>query len=137
MQEVLELIKTKKFRLTKPRKQIIEYIWGSDQPVSPVQIASSLRASVDKATVYRTLEFLVDLKLIESNVYEDKIVRYEKTIDKHHHHLVCKNCGSIEHIASKRLEKHLKLRQLALSKRHSFTVTDHVLEFYGKCRNCK
>src|SRR5690625_7615672 len=53
------------------------------------------------ATVYRTLELLSELKVIDKINFGDGVSRYDirrEGAEHFHHHLVCIECGSVEHI---------------------------------------
>ena len=88
------------------------------------------------ATVYRTLELLSELKIVDKVNFGDGVSRYDlrKEGAKHfHHHLVCIECGSVEEIEDDLLEDVEKIIQ----KDWGFQVKDHRLTFHGVCRQCQ
>lgn len=88
------------------------------------------------ATVYRTLEMLTDLKIIDKISFNDGVSRYDlrKEGAQHfHHHLLCLECGSIEEIEEDLLGDVEKI----VEKRFNFLVKDHRLTFHGVCRKCQ
>ena len=88
------------------------------------------------ATVYRTLELLSELKIVDKVNFGDGVSRYDlrKEGAKHfHHHLVCIECGSVEEIEEDLLEDVEKIIQ----KDWGFQVKDHRLTFHGICRQCQ
>ena len=88
------------------------------------------------ATVYRTLELLSELKIVDKVNFGDGVSRYDlrKEGAKHfHHHLVCIECGSVEEIEEDLLEDVEKIVQ----KDWGFQVKDHRLTFHGICRQCQ
>lgn len=88
------------------------------------------------ATVYRTLELLSDLQVVEKINFGDGAARFDlRSTDgsHHHHHLICMHCGGVEEIMEDGL---LKLEQM-VERQYGFKVTDHRLDFQGVCRECR
>ncbi|MBO0476808.1 transcriptional repressor [Vagococcus sp. DIV0080] len=88
------------------------------------------------ATVYRTLEMLTELKILDKISFTDGLARYDmrKEGAKHfHHHLLCLECGDIEEIEEDLL---LDVEEL-VEERFSFQVSDHRLTFHGVCKKCQ
>lgn len=88
------------------------------------------------ATVYRTLEMLNELKIVDKISFTDGLARYDmrKEGAKHfHHHLLCLECGNIEEV-----EEDLLLDvERVVEKKYHFLVKDHRLTFHGICDNCQ
>src|SRR5690625_4594392 len=88
------------------------------------------------ATVYRTLELLSELKIVDKVNFGDGVSRYDlrKEGAKHfHHHLVCIECGSVQEILNDLLEDVEKI----VDNDFGFQVRDHRLTFHGSCRKCQ
>ncbi len=88
------------------------------------------------ATVYRTLELLSELKIVDKINFGDGVSRYDlrKEGAKHfHHHLVCIECGSVDEIENDLLEDVEKIVQ----EEWGFEVKDHRLTFHGICKQCQ
>lgn len=88
------------------------------------------------ATVYRTLEILTDLKVIDKVSFNDGLARYDlrKEGAKHfHHHLLCLECGNIEEVEEDLLGEVEEI----IEQRYHFVVKDHRLTFHGICRECQ
>ena len=90
------------------------------------------------ATVYRTLQLLWDMQLVDRINLDDGCVRYEighllMDETKHnHHHLICRKCGRVIPFDADlldELEDHIE-------KAAGFRVQDHEVKFYGLCRDC-
>lgn len=91
------------------------------------------------ATVYRTIQVLSELNLIDKLNLDDGYVRYEinkngkESSSHHHHHLICLECGNIYAFQDDLLE--------ALEKRiedtMGFEVADHEVKLYGHCKKCR
>ncbi|HWT75473.1 MAG TPA: Fur family transcriptional regulator [Mobilitalea sp.] len=90
------------------------------------------------ATVYRTIQMLSELDLIDKLNLDDGFVRYEiSKKDKedachHHHHLICLDCGIIYAFQDDLLET-LEER---IKETMGFDVVDHEVKLYGHCSNC-
>lgn len=88
------------------------------------------------ATVYRTLELLSELKIIQKLNFGDNVARYEFSSgeeEHHHHHLICITCGKVEEIG----EDWLSPIEEKVEKEFDFEIIDHRLIFQGICSNCK
>ena len=108
---------------------VFDLVSKSKLPVDANYLIEKLK--VNKTTVYRQLEkLLTDGMIIEVELGDGK-KRYELKSLAHHHHLVCKKCGSLEDI---RLDERIILEEV--SKKSNFKVEDHSLEFFGICVNC-
>ncbi|WAA13822.1 Fur family transcriptional regulator [Fervidibacillus halotolerans] len=88
------------------------------------------------ATVYRTLELLTELKIVDKINFGDGVSRYDLRQEgaaHFHHHLVCIECGSVEEIQEDLLED----VEVIVEKRWKFQVKDHRLTFHGICHRCQ
>ncbi|WP_223066578.1 Fur family transcriptional regulator [Paenibacillus caui] len=88
------------------------------------------------ATVYRTLELLSELHVVEKINFGDGVARYDLRTDTskhHHHHLICVQCGAMDEIR----EDWLGPLEERLEREFNFTVLDHRLDFHGICFRCK
>ncbi len=88
------------------------------------------------ATVYRTLELLTELKVVDKINFGDGVSRYDlrkEGATHFHHHLVCIECGSVEEIQEDLLED----VETIVEERWNFIIKDHRLTFHGICRNCQ
>ncbi len=88
------------------------------------------------ATVYRTLELLTDLKVVDKINFGDGVARFDlrkEGADHFHHHLICIECGKVEEVQEDLLGDVEKI----VESRWDFTIKDHWLTFHGICRDCK
>lgn len=85
------------------------------------------------ATVYRTLELLVDSGLAESFPQPNNELRYAFCSARHHHHLVCTHCGFVAEVPGCALHE----IERDLERQSNFAITDHALTFFGACRDCR
>jgi Fur family ferric uptake transcriptional regulator len=87
------------------------------------------------ATVYRTLELLTELHIVEKMNFGDGVARFDLRGDGNthmHHHLVCSLCGDLKEIKEDWLV-HLEER---VRHEYGFQVTDHRLDFIGTYYTC-
>ena len=90
------------------------------------------------ATVYRTIQLLLELCLIDRINLDDGFVRYEignvglGTAKHHHHHLICRNCGKVISFKDDLLEE----LEEKITKTTGFHVMDHEVKLYGYCSEC-
>ncbi|MHB8533440.1 MAG: Fur family transcriptional regulator [Solirubrobacteraceae bacterium] len=90
--------------------------------------------AVSRASVYRVLEELEQLALVQRVEVGAGIVRYEATGAGvgHHHHLVCERCGRLEPFTDDGLERAI----VRLSGRLALEVADHEILLRGSCGPC-
>ncbi|SKA04898.1 Fur family transcriptional regulator, ferric uptake regulator [Pilibacter termitis] len=128
------------FKLTTQRQAVVSVILEKEKDhLSAEEIFLYVRkkdSGIGLATVYRTLEILTDLHIVDRVSFtDDGVALYDlrKAGAKHfHHHLVCENCGSVEEIEEDLL---LDVEKL-VEKEFQFLVRDHRLTFQGLCKNC-
>jgi Fur family ferric uptake transcriptional regulator len=127
-------------KLTPQRQMILEaFLNHQEQHLSAEDvhlIVKPLAPDIGVATVYRTLELLSDLKLLQKMDFGDGRSRYEihKEDEPHrHHHLICLSCGKVREFDDDLLET----LELAIAQKSNFTIVDHELKFYGYCQDCR
>jgi len=84
------------------------------------------------ATVYRTLNLLEDSGMVTSISFGTQGKKFELATKPHHDHLICKNCGKIVEFEDPSVEK----KQEEIAKKNGFTLTGHLMQLYGTCKNC-
>jgi Fur family ferric uptake transcriptional regulator len=88
------------------------------------------------ATVYRTLELLTELKVVDKINFGDGVSRYDLRQEgaaHFHHHLVCIECGAVDEIQEDLLED----VEAVVERRWNFIIKDHRLTFHGICYRCQ
>lgn len=146
MSTVETLKKTKKqlhesgFKLTPQREATLLVLLENEKDhLSAEEIfffVKQKNSDIGLATVYRTLDILVDLKIVDKISFDDGVARYDlrKEGAKYfHHHLLCLECGNIEEIN----EDLLGNVEEIVEKNFHFVVKDHRLTFHGICQNCQ
>ncbi len=126
----------RKHRKTPERFAILEQVYAYDGHFNAdiLHQAMSREYRVSLATIYNTLELLLECRLIVKHQFGDQIAQYEKTFgaSADHHHMVCTRCGKIREFTDK------KIKQAVQNKKFVYFENSHYsLYLYGLCRKCK
>ena len=128
-------LRAKGLRMTPQRMAILHALIHSGGHLSPTQVYDSARKefpSLTEPTVYRTLEYLAEKKiLLAAHVGNGKIV-YELA-ENQHHHLICHKCGGTVEVDHAPLER--LYRQLESST--GYKLDSSHLTFFGLCPKCQ
>lgn len=130
------VIRQRGFRVTPQRQLILEAVRSGKGHSSPEQIYNRVvkkAPALNRATVYRTLEFLAKQHLIVCADVGTGSKVYEIASDHPHHHLVCEHCGKVEQI-DHALFKHAFEQ---LERNYGFRVTSNHLALFGLCKRCR
>jgi Fur family ferric uptake transcriptional regulator len=123
--------------VTRQRDLIAQAVFLSDDHPSVEGIRRVLEQRgehVGVATVYRTLEVLVESGLVRAHDFGEGFRRYEPMPSQtDHEHLICERCGRVIEFQHERLERMLP----ALADEHGFQHQRHSVEIYGVCRECR
>lgn len=125
-------------RASMPRSAVLELIGRQDCVRTAHEIADELRADgrrVGVATVYRTLELLASLGLVQRLDVGGGSARYEPALpdgEHHHHHLVCDRCGRVTPFEDAGLERAID----SLSRKLEHRVGAHDVILRGTCPGC-
>ena len=91
-------------------------------------------STVSRATIYRTLDLLVQNDFVRKLNLGDGRARYEKKFDSEHHdHMVCNRCGQIIEFVDFEIEK---LQDL-VAKKYKFILVSHIHQLFGICKECQ
>ena len=126
------------FRGGGARAAVLDLLSDQDCCASAQEIHDSLRAgsrSVGIASVYRVLEVLSELRLVQRVDVGDGIARFEPASPggDHHHHVVCGDCGKVEPFSDPSLESAIT----RASKRLGYSVDAHEVVLRGECDDCR
>ena len=127
----------KSLRYTEERQAVVGAVFEKHRHFEADDLLIWARAHhprVSRATIYRTLELLVQAGLVRQMTFGDKSAQhYEQVLGiPHHDHLICVACGRVQEVFSAELER----EQDALCARNGFVVHHHNLEVFGLCRRC-
>jgi len=123
--------------VTAPRMAIADVLLNADRHYSAEELEAELRArgaKVGTATVYRTIDVLVESGLVVERDFGEGFRRFEPARDiPHHEHLLCTSCGRVEEFRDERLERMTTL----VAESRGFARQRHRLVIYGVCRDCQ
>jgi Fur family ferric uptake transcriptional regulator len=119
------------------RKALLELLDTQACALSAIEIEDALRARhrpVGRASIYRILDELERLHLVQKLQVGQAMARYEplRSEHEHHHHLVCDSCGTVTPFTDPDLEKAIE----RLSGRVPLQVQEHEIVLHGACQDC-
>jgi Fur family ferric uptake transcriptional regulator len=123
-------------KITIPRLKILQIlIESNNHHLSAEDVFKKLvdmGEEIALATVYRVLTQFEVSGLIHKHNFTHGFSVFELSQNKHHDHLICTQCGSIEEFIDDVIEK----RQQEIANKAKYKMTDHVLNIYGVCDTC-
>ncbi len=123
--------------VTAQRLAIAEVLLTSERHLSAEELAEEVSArgrSVGTATVYRTIDTLLESGLVIERDFGEGFRRFEPTRDvPNHEHLVCTQCGKVEEFRDERLERMTTI----VAESRGFARQRHRLVIHGICRDCQ
>lgn len=120
-------------RPTRQRRAISEILDGNFRSAQEIHARLAERGEqVGLATVYRNLAALTESGEIDALRTETGESIYRRCSDSHHHHLVCRSCGTTIEVEGPAVEKWTR----AVAEDHGFREVSHTLEIFGTCPNC-
>jgi len=136
------LLKEKGMKTTTQRLAILQVLLEQpDKHFTAEEIYELVKLNwpdIGLATVYRNIQLLLELNLIDHLNLNDGYVRYEigstnmDDVRHHHHHLICMECGEVFMFEDDLLENLEQTIQDTLG----FVVNNHEVKLYGLCKNC-
>jgi len=124
------------YRITHPRRVIMDLISTSERPLTPLEIFDQARMDAPEVglmTVYRTIEKLVELKLVDHVHQSDNCQTIFRATQNHQHLLICTECGNSIYFEGLEVEDQFK----NIGKSLGYQVTHHWLQLEGLCQNCQ
>ncbi len=132
----LDRLQKSGYRLTAPRKAIVSIIANSSRALDAVEIFDLGRVEHPRlglVTVYRTLEKLDELGLVQRVHQPDGCNMYLRAPEGHEHLLLCKSCGQMEYFSGDDLSGLIE----RISRRSGYQVQEHWLQLFGLCGSCQ
>jgi Fur family transcriptional regulator, ferric uptake regulator len=120
------------------RRALLDLLAAQECALTALEIEDALRSrsarAVSRASVYRILDELEALALVQRVETGQAMVRYERVCEHehHHHHLVCDECGVVMPFSDPALERAIA----TLSERVPLAVSEHEIVLHGACRDC-
>lgn len=134
------------YRITKPREAILDVMSSTQDHLSAEDIYLAVHKfypNIGLTTVYRNLEMLTNIGMIVKFDFGEGRSKYELSDQYsgkgHHHHLVCKECFKVIDYSDFMSDEvnFLKSTEKGLSEKYDFAITDHIIQFFGICKDCK
>lgn len=134
-EHALTTLEREGYRAGAARRTVVELLGRQHCCLTAKEITAALRdegREVGLASVYRALELLDELKLVQRLDAGEGVVRYEPAQKDHHHHMVCDGCGGVATYEDEELEAAIH----KLADRLSWDVETHDVVLRGKCPAC-
>ncbi|GIP15215.1 transcriptional repressor [Paenibacillus montaniterrae] len=138
--KIKQQLQAQGYKLTPQREATLRILLENEEDHLSAEdvflMVKEIAPEIGLATVYRTLELLTDLHIVEKLNFGDGVARYDlrgDTNHHHHHHLICVQCGVVSEIKDDWL---LPLEE-RLQAQFGFETLDHRLDFHGICKNCR
>ena len=123
--------------VTAQRLAIADVLLTSQRHLSAEEVAQEVGArgkAVGTATVYRTIDTLLESGLVVERDFGEGFRRFEPARDiPHHEHLVCTQCGKVEEFRDERLERMTTI----VAESRGFARQRHRLVIHGVCKDCQ
>jgi Fur family transcriptional regulator, ferric uptake regulator len=124
-------------RAGQARRALVQQLDSQTCARSVLEIEDALRTGgrpVARASIYRILDELERLRLVQKVQVGQEMARYEpiRSGDGHHHHLVCDSCGTVTPFTDEGLETAIR----KLSRRVPMRVAEHEIVLHGACQDC-
>jgi Fur family ferric uptake transcriptional regulator len=123
-------------RVTRQRLLVANALAAAGRQRTAEQLYHDLRRrepGIGRATVFRTLETLVEAGVARRLELDGHIYAYVACLPAHHHHLACTRCGRVEEID----EAYVTPIAQRLAQELGFEIDDARLDFYGRCARCQ
>jgi Fur family zinc uptake transcriptional regulator len=133
----LQVLRSRGYRVTEPRKHVLKVLAGAERPVSPYDIQKILEGNgehLNHVTIYRILDLFCDLHLAHKVLLLNGFVKCglgEK--EGCHRFMVCRECGALQEFADKALCE----EEDEIAQDLGFHTEQHFSEVSGICSNCR
>jgi Fe2+ or Zn2+ uptake regulation protein len=124
------------YRLTGARRAIVELIVGTKRALTPLEVFEKARKknpALGLVSVYRTLEKLEQLHLIQRVHQPDGCQAFIAASHGHEHLLLCRNCGQVAFFEGDDLDSLIQ----SISRKSGYQISEHWLQLFGLCGTCQ
>ncbi len=126
------------YRLTEPRRAVVETIATSQHVLNPFDVFELARAKYPKlglVTVYRTIEKLEELDLVQRVHRPSDCQAFIAAFSGHQHLLICQQCGRVEFFSGER--ERMDALIYSVSEDSGYQIREHWLQLFGLCKSCQ
>jgi Fur family ferric uptake transcriptional regulator len=124
------------YRLTEPRRALARLIGARNGHFTAEELLTASqrdRIDVGRATVFRSLEILTELGLVERLDLPSGDHAFVACDPAHHHHVVCSQCGRSTDVGDGGMARVLE----EVARRSDYRIEHHRLELFGLCPACQ
>jgi len=124
------------YRLTEARRAVIETVQTSARALTPIEVFDIARKkyrALGLVSVYRTLEKLEELQLVQRVHQPQGCQAFIAESTGHEHLLLCQNCGKVTFFEGDDLDALIK----TISKKTGYIIREHWLQLFGLCQACQ
>jgi Fur family ferric uptake transcriptional regulator len=129
------IFREKKLSLSHPRLLIYQELSDASSPLSPSEIYQNLlkkKKKIGLTSIYRSLELFESLGFVFKMINGPNVKYKLCELENHHHHIVCKSCGSVVELNFCDISDWSK----KVTESTGYQVVEHQLNFYGFCKAC-
>lgn len=133
--EMMKALQEAGYRATAARRAVVDAVSGRRRPFTSADILVELRgrSGIGRATIFRTLDVLQQLGLLDRVEHADGSFGYVACPSGHHHHAICSGCGLVVDLRACGVGREAEEEALAAG----FAVQGHRLEYFGLCTSCQ
>lgn len=124
------------YRLTAPRRAVATLIAEHDGHFTASEleaVARSRRLGISRATLFRALDLLTELGVVERLDLPSGEHAYVPCAPAHHHHVICSRCGRAADVEDSGVAEAVA----EIARRSGYRIESHRLELFGLCRHCQ
>jgi Fur family transcriptional regulator, ferric uptake regulator len=124
------------YRLTEPRRAVADLIaeqTGHFTASDLEGVARDRRLGISRATLFRALELLTELGVVERLDLPTGEHAYVPCVRAHHHHVICSRCGRTAEAEDCGVAEAVG----EIARRTGYRIDSHRLELFGLCRHCQ
>jgi Fur family ferric uptake transcriptional regulator len=134
--EWIKMLQDSGYRHTDARSTIVEVILETTRALEPLEIfeiGRKKQAKLGLVTVYRTLERLEELGLVQRVHQPGGCNMYLRAAQGHQHLLICTTCGKAEFFQGDDMTNFIS----NVAAHSGFTINEHWLQLFGHCTSCQ